>query len=174
MMKLSRLRFNFGFLLEADYGTSRLIELDYPSVKLSDDVTLTPLQGSFTATRTTEGIYIRGELQSSMSMECVRCLDEALVTVDVALDELYYYPPQNAPKGEHQVGEDGMIDLAPLARELSLLSVPIKVLCRPDCLGLCQECGANLNDGDCGCLDDEIDPRMAMLEQLLKSQEQNS
>ena len=42
MMKLSRLRFNFGFLLEADYGTSRLIELDYPSVQLSDDVTLAP------------------------------------------------------------------------------------------------------------------------------------
>ena len=71
-MKLSRLRFNFGFLLEADYGTIRQIELDYPSIKLSEDVTLTPLVGSFTATRTTEGIYIQGQLESSMSLECVR------------------------------------------------------------------------------------------------------
>ena len=38
-MKLSRLRFNFGFLLEADFGTIRRIELDYPSIKLSDDLT---------------------------------------------------------------------------------------------------------------------------------------
>ncbi len=74
--------------------------------------------------------------------------------LEFALDELYYYPPQSAPPGENRVGEDGMIDLAPLVRELSLLALPIKVLCRPDCLGLCQECGANLNDGDCGC-DDE-------------------
>jgi uncharacterized protein len=67
------------------------------------------------------------------------------------------------------VGEDGMIDLAPLVRELSLLALPIKVLCRPDCQGLCQECGANLNLGDCGCAENEIDPRLAALGSLLKN-----
>ena len=170
-MKLSRLRFNFGFLLEADYGTIRHIELDYPSIKLSDDVTLTPLVGSITATRTTEGIYIQGQLESSMSLECVRCLDEAIVKVNFSLDELFYYPPHIAPAGEHRVGEDGMIDLAPLVRELSLLSVPIKVLCRPGCQGLCQECGANLNLGECGCATDDIDPRFAVLEALLKNEQ---
>jgi uncharacterized protein len=80
--------------------------------------------GSITATRTTEGIYIQGQLESSMSLECVRCLDEAIVKVNFSLDELFYYPPHIAPAGEHRVGEDGMIDLAPLVRELSLLSVP--------------------------------------------------
>ena len=170
-MKLSRLRFNFGFLLDADYGTIRHIELDYPSIKLSDDVTLTPLVGSITATRTTEGIYIQGQLESSMSLECVRCLDEAIVKVNFSLDELFYYPPHIAPAGEHRVGEDGMIDLAPLVRELSLLSVPIKVLCRPGCQGLCQECGANLNLGECGCATDDIDPRFAVLEALLKNEQ---
>lgn len=168
-MKLSRLRFNFGFLLEADFGTSRRIELDYPSIKLSEDVTLTPLQGEITATRTTEGIYIQGRLASSMSLECVRCLEEAIVPIEIALDELFYYPPQIAPPGEHRVGEDGMIDLAPLVRELSLLSLPIKALCRPDCQGLCQECGANLNEGDCGCADAAIDPRLSTLQALLNT-----
>lgn len=168
-MKLSRLRFNFGFLLEADYGTSRRIELDYPTIQLSDDVTLTPLRGVLTATRTTEGIYIQGGLESSMSLECVRCLEEAIVPIEIALDELYYYPPHVAPPGEHRVGEDGMIDLAPLVRELSLLALPIKVLCRPDCQGLCQECGANLNLGDCGCGEQQIDPRLAALGSLLKT-----
>ena len=172
-MKLSRLRFNFGFLLEADYGTIRQIELDYPSIKLSEDVTLTPLVGSFTATRTTEGIYIQGQLESSMSLECVRCLEEAIVPVNIVLDELFFYPPHIAPAGEHRVGDDGMIDLAPLVRELSLLSVPIKVLCRPDCQGLCQQCGANLNFGECGCEREEIDPRLAVLQSLLKDNPTN-
>ena len=169
-MKLSRLRFNFGFLLEADFGTIRHIELDYPSIKLSDDLTLTPLKGVITATRTTEGIYIQGELESAAALECVRCLTETIVSLDFTLDELFYYPPQSAPPGENHVGEDGMIDLAPLVRELSLLSRPIKVLCRPDCLGLCQECGANLNEGDCGCDDEVIDPRLAALQQLLNEE----
>ena len=172
-MKLSRLRFNFGFLLEADYGTIRQIELDYPSIKLSEDVTLTPLVGSFTATRTTEGIYIQGQLESSMSLECVRCLEEAIVPVNIVLDELFFYPPHIAPAGEHRVGDDGMIDLAPLVRELSLLSVPIKILCRPDCQGLCQQCGANLNFGECGCEREEIDPRLAVLQSLLKDNPTN-
>lgn len=169
-MKLSRLRFNFGFLLEADYGTSRLIELDYPTIQLSEDVALTPLTGSFTATRTTEGIYLQGLLQSSMSLECVRCLDETIVPVEIQLDELYFYPPSTAPEGENRVGEDGIIDLSPLVRELSLLALPIKVLCRPDCQGLCQECGANLNYDDCGCAENEIDPRLALLGKLLDTE----
>lgn len=169
-MKMSRLRFNFGFLLEADFGTIRRIELDYPSIKLSDDLTLSPLKGVITATRTTEGIYIQGELESAAALECVRCLTETIVSLDFTLDELFYYPPQSAPPGENRVGEDGMIDLAPLVRELSLLSMPTKVLCREDCLGLCQECGANLNDGDCGCADQAIDPRLAVLQQLLNEE----
>lgn len=172
-MKMSRLRFNFGFLLEADYGTSRLIEIDYPSVKLSEDVTLEPLKGSFTATRTTEGIYLQGLLESKMSLECVRCLDEAITPVDIPLDELFFYPPHSAPEGEPFVGDDGMIDLASLVRDLSLLSLPIKVLCRSDCLGLCQECGANLNLGDCGCDDQEIDPRLSALQALLDTNQAN-
>jgi uncharacterized protein len=169
-MKMSRLRFNFGFLLEADFGTIRRIELDYPSIKLSDDLTLSPLQGAIIATRTTEGIYIQGELQSAAALECVRCLTETVVPLQFTVDELFYYPPQTAPAGENRVGEDGMIDLGPLVRELSLLSLPTKVLCRPDCLGLCQECGANLNEGDCGCADEAIDPRLAALQQLLREE----
>ena len=169
-MKMSRLRFNFGFLLEADFGTIRRIELDYPSIKLSDDLTLSPLKGVITATRTTEGIYIQGELESAVALECVRCLTETIVPLNFTLDELFFSPPQSAPPGENRVGEDGMIDLAPLVRELSLLSLPTKVLCREDCLGLCQECGANLNDGDCGCAPDEIDPRLAALQQLLNNE----
>ena len=101
---------------------------------------------------------------------CVRCLTETIVPLDFTLDELFYYPPQSAPPGENYVGEDGLIDLAPLVRELSLLSMPIKVLCQPDCLGLCQECGANLNEGDCGCDDGAIDPRLAALQQLLNEE----
>jgi uncharacterized protein len=163
----SRLRFNFGFLLEAPNSTTREIELDYPSVDVADDLTLAPLNGQFSATRTSEGIYLNGRLHSKTEAECVRCLEEAIVPLELDIDELFYYPPHTAPPDGYVVGENGYIDLAPLLRELAILDVPIQPLCRPDCQGLCMSCGANLNEGDCGCEDDDIDPRFAALRELL-------
>lgn len=171
-MKPSRLRFNFGFLLEADFGTTRDIELDYPEVKLDEELTLIPLKGFFSATRTTEGIYIQGDLYSTTTLPCTRCLEDAIIPISISLDELYYYPPSMAPEGEPIIGEDGFIDLAPVVRELSLLDIPIKILCQPDCHGLCQICGQNLNEGDCGCPEEDIDPRFSILQKLLDEPEE--
>lgn len=164
---LSRLRFNFGFLLEATLGENRIIELDYPTIRVADDVTLSPLQGQIEATRTSEGIYISGTLHSDIELACVRCLTSYLHPITFQVNDLFYYPPATAPAGEFVVGENGFIDLAPLIRELSLLEIPMRALCKPDCQGLCQECGQNLNEGDCGCQDDDIDPRLKILGSLL-------
>ena len=165
--KTSRLRFNFGFLIEAHAGTSRTIELDYPSILLEDEVLLEPLTGAFQAIRNSKGIYITGKLASNAESECARCLDPVRLPIQIELDDLFYHPPQSAPPGEFAVGEDGFIDLAPLVRQLSLLAVPMQPFCQPDCKGLCTECGQNLNDGDCECQIEIIDPRLAALRKLL-------
>jgi uncharacterized protein len=167
--RLSRLRFNFGFLLEANLGTSRTYELDYPEIWVADDLTLSPLKGEFTATRTSEGVYLGGNFTSTLKQECVRCLGDAFVSIDIPLDELYFYPEQEAPPGAYTfIGDTGFIDLSDLIRETSFLAVPMRPICRPDCLGLCMECGQNLNEKDCGCTPDEIDPRLAELRQFLE------
>ncbi len=163
----SRLRFNFGFLLEAKIGTNRIIELDYPTIDV-EDITLTPLTGTLNVTRTSEGVYLSGKLQTATAVTCVRCLIDTLASVKVSPEELLYYPPSAAPPGELTIGEDGYIDLAPLIRELTILELPIHPLCKPDCQGLCQECGTNLNEKECGCKIDEIDPRLAKLKELLE------
>ncbi len=62
---------------------------------------------------------------------------------------------------------DYMLDLDELARADILLELPLKYLCREDCKGLCQSCGANLNEGDCGCSKNAADPRLEVLKQLL-------
>jgi uncharacterized protein len=162
----SRLRFNFGFFLEAMLGTSRTIELNYPSIE-AEDLTLSPLTGTFTATRTSEGVYLSGTLSSTVVSQCVRCLEEATVPIKMKMDDLFYYPAHTAPEGEYTIGEDGFIDIAPLVRELSVLETPIQPICRPDCQGLCLECGQNLNEADCGCEPNPIDPRLSALQQLL-------
>ena len=164
----SRLRFNFGFLLEANLGTSRTIELDYPSILLEDEVILEPLSGSFQAIRNSKGVYVTGKLGSNIETECSRCLSPSLLPITIDLDDLFYSPPQSAPDGEFVVGEDGFIDLAPLVRQLSLLEIPMQHICRPDCKGLCPNCGQNLNESACQCLTDDIDPRLSVLKDLLE------
>ena len=164
----SKLRFNFGFFLESPSGTSREIELNYPTVWVAEDVTLTPLRGTFLATRTSEGVYVSGQLHSTLIVACMRCLQDAYLPITIELSDLFYYPPYMAPEGEYSIGEDGYADFAPLIRELSLLEVPIRPLCQPECKGLCDQCGQNLNESACDCERDDIDPRFAALRQLLE------
>jgi uncharacterized protein len=163
----SRLRFNFGFFLEAPLGTSRQIELDYPTIEVTSDLTLTPLQGSFTAVRTSEGVYVSGDLTTLLPITCMRCLEDARVPANLRLDDLFYYPPTSAPADEYVIGEDGFVDLAPLVRELALLELPYLHFCREDCQGLCSHCGQNLNEATCNCQEEVIDPRLAALRDLL-------
>ena len=107
-------------------------------------------------------------LASAMHRDKPCCLEEASQPIRFRLDDLFYYPPHIAPEGERVVGENGFIDLAPLVRELGILALPIRPLCKSDCAGLCQECGQNLNEADCGCETDDIDPRFAKLRELLE------
>ena len=62
--------------------------------------------------------------------------------------------------------EAGAADLEDIVRTVFVLNLDSKLLCKPDCKGICHRCGKNLNDGPCDCKK-EIDPRFAALQQLL-------
>ena len=162
----SRLRFNFGFFLEAPLGTSRTYELAYPEIQV-DELTLTPLNGTFTAVRTSEGVYLTGILNTDHDITCMRCLTETTVNLSLTLDDLYYYPASEAPEGEFVIHEDGYVNLDPLIRELVVIETPFHPVCKEDCKGLCDQCGQNLNEKTCDCKTDDIDPRLAILKNLL-------
>ena len=73
------------------------------------------------------------------------------------------------PDGESRIIEEKgalYLDVAAIVWEQFVLALPPNPLCRPDCKGLCPECGANLNEGMCACSRDEGDPRMAVLRGL--------
>jgi len=54
-----------------------------------------------------------------------------------------------------------------LLREYLVLDIPSRPLCRPECKGLCPECGNNLNESTCEHPESQIDPRLASLSSLL-------
>lgn len=163
------LRLNVGFLLKEGIGYSRDFTFEVSHAQLAEDLAIADLTGAVNFMRTPQGLYAQGALRAQTHVECVRCLTTFEQTVNSRITELFYYPPETAPEGMLKVDDDVHLDLTPIVREEMLLSIPIRAVCRPDCKGLCAHCGQNLNDGSCQCRPDEIDPRLAPLQQLLKA-----
>lgn len=119
-----------------------------------------------------------GHLNAVALMPCGRCLVEHEVPLEFDFSESCALTQIDEPLSYTQVADedeparipllDGdVVDLSELVRQLLVLHVPLRSLCRPDCRGLCPHCGANLNETRCECDEDEIDPRMAPLRDLL-------
>jgi uncharacterized protein len=76
--------------------------------------------------------------------------------VKLGVNELFESDPI---EGETYQLEHDTIDLEPLARDAIGLELPLAPLCRPDCAGLCGQCGADRNEIACDCVMDDTDPR---------------
>ena len=83
------------------------------------------------------------------------------------ITELYAFDKRSETDSELILPEDGHIGLAEMIREYALLEVPISPICKPECQGLCAECGQNLNEKDCGHKPIEPDSPFAKLKDLL-------
>ncbi len=126
-----------------------------------------------------EGILVSGSVRGTATGACVRCLEPATFEVDARFQELFAYADRAAH--HHEVGADregssedevhelvgDMIDLEPVIRDAVVPSLPFQPVCRPDCPGLCSECGALLaRDPDHH--HEMFDPRWASLTGLLE------
>ena len=115
----------------------------------------------------TEGVLVTGSVTGELRGECGRCLDEFTEALDVSFVELFAYPNSttDASTDEDEVGriEDDLIDLEPVVRDAVVLSLPLTPLCRPDCAGLCAECGERLDDLPADHSHTVIDPRWLAL-----------
>ncbi|MDT3777566.1 DUF177 domain-containing protein [Nitrospira sp. MA-1] len=119
--------------------------------------------------------YFQGKISGRMARECVRCLDQFEEDLSLSCEVEFkkavkavkvIVPHRDKGKGvkggdkpvEEDANEEDVypisgneIDLLPAIREQVILASPLQSLCNKNCLGLCQVCGNNLNDGICGC-----------------------
>ena len=125
------------------------------------------------ASRAGEKVGLLGSVIAVVRFECDRCLAPLTVPVEQSFD-LVYVPPLGVGE-EHELGEndlslgfyqEGVIDVDDLAREQIELALPMARLCAEDCRGLCPKCGANLNLGECACVEGLADRRWAGLTEL--------
>jgi uncharacterized protein len=108
---------------------------------------------------------LRGELAARSGARCDRCLEPFSLSFPVPVEIVVLRDFGAEDEGDtpviHQL--EGEVDLTETLREAVVIAVPLQRVCRPECQGLCPQCGADLNQGPCGCPQDEIDPRWAGL-----------
>ena len=105
------------------------------------------------ATHTNPGAYFEGSADAHVAGQCARCLVPIDTPVHADFAEQYYArfgvvageALGEAPTDSKTIGSDFKIDLTPLLREELILATPLAPLCRPDCQGLCEVCGDDLN-----------------------------
>lgn len=136
-----------------------------------------PLAVRGTAELLASEIHLNGSLRTVVEVSCDRCLEPTRRRAEMDFD-LFYRPIQSIAKNEDvEIGKDDLdigfyhgngLLLEDAIKEQVLLNLPMKNVCRPDCAGLCPQCGQNRNLQDCGCRPPVEDLRWSPLEKLNK------
>lgn len=135
-------------------------ELGTELAQVSDD---TPIVCDLLMESVVEGILVSGRLSGTWDLHCARCLTVFEAPFSVEVTEMFVQDPEDgdAYPLDPQIG----VDLEPMVRDAVGVELPFSPLCRPDCLGLCEICGGNRNEGECPG-HEASDPRFAVLSEL--------
>lgn len=121
-----------------------------------------PLEVLGELTRTGQSILFRGKVRGKIRLQCGRCLEPFLKTLEIPVNSEWRLIPSpskpSAKEGTVQIEDletglvkEGVLDLAERILEEVILTIPIQPLCRETCLGLCPICGENRNLNPCNC-----------------------
>ncbi len=161
-------------------GLRDIIHNPGASVSFSESVDLSDLQYGTTfpvdepvkisaTVRNTAGVLMmKGSITTCLHGVCDRCAADFTRDVEIPVDVVLVEELSNEDSEDEWVFplEADAADLDDIVRTVFVLNMDSKLLCKPDCQGLCCRCGKNLNHGPCGC-QKELDPRFAALRQLL-------
>jgi uncharacterized protein len=160
------------------------------SLEITDDVTLTSVRvgtetfeptgdahADLTVTNTGDAVVVMGEVSLPVSASCARCLKPFDLVIAGEVDGFYVHSGCDSDVPEEQeveyIDHDNRIDVLPAVIAALVLGAPFAPLHDEDCAGICQECGADLNEGACPCtLDrDRADGPFSALHGLLEPSE---
>ena len=163
---------NLGPILR---GEITKMEIDYELTPEPVMDVIFPENARVRGVLTDDAGYMRLHLTATLPYkgQCARCLEavEGVFTLDfertVAAEGSISEEQLEENLDAYVMVRDGRLDVDEPLREELLICFPMRLLCDEDCPGLCPKCGKPLREGDCGCPRKEIDPRLAVLKQLL-------
>jgi uncharacterized protein len=160
---------NVAQLLKEPVGSSRTYEVDEFIGKDGAN----HVQGKVRLIHTNRSVLVQGSMTASATDICSRCLEP--VDFSLAFDiEDEYFPSIDIVSGlplpvnpdSFTVDKNNILDLGEALNQYMAMALPMKVLCCPDCAGICPSCGRNLNKGSCSCPTQIKDPRWSKLVNL--------
>lgn len=130
------------------------IKLDMPGYSLTK-----PLEFDGNTVKAAEDFYVEGVLSGVVRSECGRCLNIFSMPINLNFHTIYAVRREEAdlededaePDSDLSYYDGDTIDLLPDLKDLLLLNLPIRPICKPECKGLCPQCGVDLNAESCKC-----------------------
>ncbi len=117
--------------------------------------------------RVAGGFLVKVGARARVYGPCARCLKETVLDLHAEQQEFAPTAKDGWEESELSAFIEGLVvDVAGIAREAVVLSLPSQIVCSADCLGLCPQCGKDLNEGPCGCLPPGSDERWGILKDL--------
>ena len=172
------MQYNVAQLLMGPIGESRSYNVEeiYTEASRITDRANGPVQ----VVRTHQGVLVNADLDIQTTLACSRCLGEFVWSSTLYIEEEFFpavdlhtgrqLQSPTDDEGDQRIDSDHVLDLTEIMRQYAIADMPMKPLCRANCLGLCRACGSNLNQGECNCSDAQVDLRWGALADLLKSQ----
>ncbi|MBK8539445.1 MAG: DUF177 domain-containing protein [Ardenticatenia bacterium] len=174
------MRYKVADLIKAPPGNARWVDVDdNESVGHDGFQVVSPIQGQVRLMRDPGGILVQGKISTTITWNCSRCLEPLALPIDMELSE-HFRPTVAIPGGAlvladpdeereaiTEIDERHMLDLSGVIWQNLELALPATALCRPDCAGLCPQCGANQNIETCGC-EPPADSRWSGLAELIR------
>jgi uncharacterized protein len=140
---LGRLQLSSGMGRQVDLQV-QLEEFEFGGQTYAAQAELTPVV--LDVARTVAGYALRLRFESSLDGPCVRCLEPAGVTVEVDDRQIDQPGEDEDLNSEYLTGEE--LDVHAWARDALALALPVQIVCREDCRGLCPVCGVDLNNAE--------------------------
>jgi len=113
-------------------------------------------------------LKLDGRLTADYTVKCCRCLKEMKKKLDIGIDEVFVNKDTQTDAEEY-VYEGNYVEIDKALIDNIVLSLPMKQLCSEDCRGFCPTCGSNLNEKECQCKDDYINPQMEVLKKFFNN-----
>jgi uncharacterized protein len=169
--------FNVSGLMQEGIGATRTYGVQ--GTLHSEERPPEPVKGEVELLRTPAGILVRARIELVEPELCSRCLQPLQETLDIGFEEefLSTVDAHGVPTREVEdedaftIDENHMLDLTEAVRQYREASATMQPLCRPDCRGLCPQCGQDLNTGACDCDAIQEDSPWAALTGLLPKTE---
>lgn len=127
---------------------------------------VSPPEAAGVIKNTAGALSLEGSIEAMLLCSCDRCgtAFETSMSLPLSVKLAADLEDDDNPEIYPIIGNE--LDLSDLLETCFILDAETKFLCKEDCAGLCSRCGKNLNEGPCSCAK-EIDPRLAVLQQLL-------